>query len=73
MGRGQLAAGPNGSLFNQTFNYAEAGLLYRVLPYDRLTPYILAGGGISQPRHQSLPVAAACCRTWYSGPGPNCW
>ena len=47
VGRGQLAAGTNGALFNQTFNYAEAGLLYRVLPYDRLTPYILAGGGVS--------------------------
>ncbi len=47
VGRGQLAAGPNGALFNQTFNYAETGLLYRLLPYDRLTPYALAGGGIT--------------------------
>ena len=47
VGRGQLAAGLNGALFNQTFNYAEAGLLYRLLPYDRLTPYALAGGGVT--------------------------
>ncbi|GAB3635528.1 hypothetical protein GCM10027422_11180 [Hymenobacter arcticus] len=47
-GRGQLAAGSGGSSFSQTFNYAEAGALLRLLPRDRLTPYLLAGGGITQ-------------------------
>ena len=41
----ELAAGPNGASFNQSFGYAEAGALYRLLPYDRFTPYALLGGG----------------------------
>ena len=47
VGRGQLAAGPNGTSFNQTLNYIEGGLQYRLLPFDRFTPYALLGGGIS--------------------------
>jgi curli production assembly/transport component CsgG len=46
-GRGQLAAGAGGQAFSQTFNYAEAGLLLRLLPQDVLTPYLLAGGGLT--------------------------
>jgi len=46
LGRGQLAAGTGGSpVFNHVFNYAEAGLQYRLLPYDQFTPYLLLGGG----------------------------
>ena len=47
LGRFQLAAGASGALFNQNFNYAEAGLLYRLMPYDRFTPYALVGCGIT--------------------------
>lgn len=43
----QLAAGPHGAFFNQKFGYAEAGLLYRLLPYDQFTPYVLLGGGVT--------------------------
>ena len=46
-GRGQLAAGPNGRFFNQTFNHAEIGALVRLLPRDQFTPYLLAGGGLT--------------------------
>jgi curli production assembly/transport component CsgG len=44
-GQSQLAAGPNSEYFNQRFAYAEAGGLLRLLPHDRLTPFVLAGGG----------------------------
>ncbi|AMR27710.1 hypothetical protein A0257_11795 [Hymenobacter psoromatis] len=47
-GRGGLAAGVGGSSFDQTFLYAEAGALLRLLPRDRLTPYLLAGGGVTR-------------------------
>ena len=45
VGRGRLSAGPNNEYFNQRFAYAEAGGLLRLLPNDRLTPFLLAGGG----------------------------
>ncbi|MDB5233969.1 MAG: curli production assembly/transport component CsgG, partial [Hymenobacter sp.] len=47
LGRGQLTAGATGSSFNfnHTFNYAEAGLHYRILPFDQFTPYVIVGGG----------------------------
>ncbi len=48
VGRGKLAAGAGGSSFDQAFTYAEAGAQLRLLPRDRLTPYLLAGGGITQ-------------------------
>ena len=58
LGRGQLAAGPNGRSFNQTLNYAEAGLLYRLLPYDRFTPYALLGGGVSARSAATVSAAS---------------
>ena len=45
VGRGRLSAGPSNEYFNQQFDYAEAGGLLRLLPHDRLTPFVLAGGG----------------------------
>ena len=45
VGRGGLAAGPQGSYFDQRFNYAEAGLLARLFPFDRFSPHLLAGAG----------------------------
>jgi curli production assembly/transport component CsgG len=59
LGRGQLAAGPSGSYFSQTFSYAEAGVLYRLLPQDRLTPYLLVGAGATmrEPLRLSAPAA----------------
>ena len=55
LGQVQLAAGPGGRSFNQTFNYAEAGLLWRPLPQDAFTPYLLAGGGFtSRTQAQTL-------------------
>ena len=45
-GRLHLAAGPGRSFFDYTFNYAEAGVLLRLLPRDQFTPYALLGGGI---------------------------
>jgi curli production assembly/transport component CsgG len=59
LGRGQLAAGPGGSFFSQTFTYAEAGVLYRLLPSDRLTPYLLLGAGATgrEPLRWSAPAA----------------
>jgi len=59
LGRGQLAAGPGGSFFSQTFTYAEAGVLYRLLPLDRLTPYLLLGAGATgrEPLRWSAPAA----------------
>lgn len=44
-GQMRLAAGPNSSYFNTRYAYAEAGLLLRLLPRDRFTPYVLAGAG----------------------------
>lgn len=44
LGRMQLATR---QYFNQTLNYAEAGIQYRVLPYDRLMPCLAAGAGIT--------------------------
>ncbi|QNH63605.1 CsgG/HfaB family protein [Hymenobacter sediminicola] len=43
VGRGRLAAQ---QYFDQTISLAEAGLQMRILPTDRFTPYIRAGGGI---------------------------
>lgn len=54
VGQGALAAGPNGSFFNQRFSYAEAGLQACLFPYDRYTPYLFAGGGITVPNSQSF-------------------
>ena len=48
VGRGQLAAGLGAGAFNQILNYAEAGLHYRLLPFDRFTPYLLLGGGAAR-------------------------
>lgn len=45
VGQLRLAAGPNGSFFNNSYAYAEGGLLLRLLPRDRFTPYVLAGAG----------------------------
>ena len=47
VGRGGLAAGPQGQYFGQTFNYAELGLQASLFPYDRFTPCLLVGGGIT--------------------------
>ncbi|NML65737.1 curli production assembly/transport component CsgG [Hymenobacter sp. RP-2-7] len=44
-GQMRLAAGANRNSFNSTYNYAEGGVLLRILPRDRFTPYVLAGGG----------------------------
>lgn len=44
LGRGQLATR---QAFDQTLNYAEAGLQFRLLPQDRFTPYLMAGGGLT--------------------------
>ena len=53
VGRGQLAAGTNSRAFNQTLNYAEAGLQYRLLPFDRFSPFVLLGAGAAA--RESLP------------------
>ena len=64
-GRGQLAAGLGAGAFNQTLNYAEGGLLYRLMPFDKFTPYVLLGGGAARratPRADAptvLPYAMA--------------
>ena len=47
LGHGSLAAGPEGKYFNQRFSYAEAGLQACLFPYDRFTPYISAGMGVT--------------------------
>ena len=54
-GQGQLAAGTGGRSLNQTFNYAEAGLLLRLLPQDVFTPYVLAGGGVTARSQAATP------------------
>ena len=46
-GQVRLGAGPDGSFFRNTFSYAEGGLLVRLLPRDRFTPFVLAGGGVT--------------------------
>ena len=46
-GTGKLAAGPQGQYFDQRFNYAELGLQACLFPYDKFSPYLLAGGGIT--------------------------
>jgi curli production assembly/transport component CsgG len=45
VGRGRLAAGAQGSSFNQMFDYAELGAQLRLFPRDRLTPFVVLGGG----------------------------
>ena len=62
VGQGALAAGPGGQFFNQRFTYAEAGLQANLFPYDRFTPYLLAGAGATRAnapdalgRHILLP------------------
>ncbi|AII53306.1 CsgG/HfaB family protein [Hymenobacter sp. APR13] len=42
VGWGQLSAR---RYFSQDFSYAEAGLMMRLLPQDRFTPYAMAGAG----------------------------
>ena len=54
----QLAAGTNGATFNQSFRYAEAGVLYRLLPYDQFTPYVLLGAGATARGPLRSSVAA---------------
>jgi len=44
-GQLRLAAGPSRSYFNTSYAYAEGGVLLRLLPRDRFTPYLLAGAG----------------------------
>lgn len=44
-GRGQLAAGLGAGAFNQTFNHLEGGVIYRLMPFDKFTPYGLLGAG----------------------------
>ncbi|GAA4036673.1 hypothetical protein GCM10022409_22000 [Hymenobacter glaciei] len=59
VGRGQLAAGSGVGRFNQTFDYAEGGVLYRLFPFDRFTPYGLLGAGAtlrSIPRNDAPTV-----------------
>jgi curli production assembly/transport component CsgG len=56
-GRGKLSAGPANEYFNQRFSYAEAGGLLRLLSRDRLTPFLLAGGGATL-REGSIGPAA---------------
>ncbi|RPD98808.1 hypothetical protein EGM88_06365 [Aureibaculum marinum] len=36
----------NKNIFNKTFTALDANLEYIMLPYDRLSPYIFAGGGV---------------------------
>jgi len=55
----RLAAGPNGSYFNQRFSYLEAGAMLRLLPRDRFTPLLLAGGGLTGRTSERLLSAAA--------------
>ncbi|WP_233168609.1 CsgG/HfaB family protein [Hymenobacter sp. BT523] len=47
-GQGALAAGPRGQFFNRRFTYAEAGIQANLFPYDRFTPYLLAGVGATR-------------------------
>lgn len=53
-GQGQLAAGAGAGAFRQTLNYVEGGGLYRIMPFDKFTPYLLLGGGAAS-RTTSLP------------------
>ncbi|MCI1188104.1 curli production assembly/transport component CsgG [Hymenobacter sp. DH14] len=55
-GRGQLAAGLGAAALRQTLNYAEAGVQYRLLPFDNFTPYLLLGGGAAR---RTTPLADA--------------
>jgi curli production assembly/transport component CsgG len=45
LGQLRLAAGPGRNFFDNSYAYAEGGLLLRLLPRDRFTPYALAGAG----------------------------
>ncbi|TGE18629.1 CsgG/HfaB family protein [Hymenobacter elongatus] len=54
IGRFELAAG---DFYRETFNYAELCGHYRLFPRDRVTPYLLAGGGVSS-RGQSTDIRA---------------
>lgn len=47
VGRGALAAGPNGQYFDQRFNYAEAGVQACLFPFDRFSPYLSVGAGVT--------------------------
>jgi curli production assembly/transport component CsgG len=55
VGQAQLAAGAGGSSFNQTYNYAEAGVLLRLLPQDVCTPYLLLGAGATARTRATTP------------------
>ena len=58
-GRGQLAAGLGNGAFNQTFNHLEGGIMYRLMPYDRFTPYGLLGAGATRrgtPRNNAPTI-----------------
>jgi curli production assembly/transport component CsgG len=57
VGRGRLSAGPSNEFFNQQFSYAEAGAQLRLLPYDRLTPFLTAGGGATLRESKLGPSA----------------
>ncbi|MGI4761948.1 MAG: CsgG/HfaB family protein [Janthinobacterium lividum] len=57
LGRGRLSAGPTNEYFNQQFSYAEAGGMLRLLPHDRLTPFLLAGGGATLREGNVGPAA----------------
>ena len=56
-GRGRLSAGPSNEYFNQQFSYAEAGGMLHLLPRDRLTPFLLAGGGATLREGNIGPTA----------------
>ena len=47
-GRGQLAAGRGPGAFNQNFNHLEGGVIYRLMPFDKFTPYGLLGAGATR-------------------------
>ncbi|WP_232341432.1 CsgG/HfaB family protein [Hymenobacter ginkgonis] len=55
LGQGQLAAGAGGLSLNQRFNYAEAGVQFRLLPQDAFTPYLLLGAGATARTQSPTP------------------
>lgn len=46
LGRSTLAAG---EYYRETFHYAEAAAHLRLFPQERLTPFVLAGAGLTAP------------------------
>ena len=56
-GTSRLAAGPSGQFFDQRINYADVGFLACLFPYDRFSPYLLAGAGATARSSSGISTA----------------